>query len=570
MGASCGDDLGAAPDGGLPTGYTLEVLDPPGDSIGLPYSQGVTLRVRYLDDRSLPISAGAVNFAIVAEGTTENPGGSTLMSNTAITDELGIAQVELVAGAARVNFRVEVSAVAAPSALFYVAVSDVGFTTLRITPIHDGPRDDDSFDNVQVRLYQPATLLCANIDAEALPESFFPPRSGKFGDTLSFQNLAVNEPYTVVAWGETTPDGAKVALGCAQLDIAQVIGPTVGLSLPVYDRALELPAAIRISSTFGLDSVEAALASELPNDPWDPLACPLGAAQLLIDCTLDAITGDGVMDCVPTGPDPTGLAADVAAQRGAPDANGCRPARAPGDDESIDAQVSEALAAGGWPTTHTTALVEVRGACLHSFDLESELSFFFGSASHQILSASIAAGGTSHSVDLQASARPVLQQSQIAFTAELADLSLDTHAFTLRYGAIAAAVFVARGLAPLGLGSRASDLGSAIVESVDDPVSGLAGCAGLSALLCRTGSHAQNCAQAGCNSARTALDGSLTQWSEMLDGVGLDLALQGSTTLSDPDDNLMVDGIVAGGWQATFTLQSAAQVSAVGSFQSTP
>lgn len=568
-GAGCGDDGGIAPDGGIPSGHSLEILNPPGESIGLPFNQSITLRVRYRDDEDEPIADAEVEFSILTS-MSEKTGGSTISANAVITDDMGIARIDVSAGAERANFRVEVNAQAAPAATFFIAISEVGFTNLQIVAEHSGPRELSSFDNVQLRLYQPADLVCDALDFDALPPSVFPLREGAFGEQLVFENLAANEAYTLVAWAATSPDGAKVSTSCIELGAAQVpTAPSVSIRVVITDRPLQMPAAATVSSTFGLDPVRSEIDSALPADPWRVLSCPLGAAQLLIDCTLDAHTNDGTLDCVPTGPDTDGLVADVEAERGPVDVDGCRPALSGGATDSIDKIMSDALTAGGWAPSLTDDLVAARDALLDSFDLTSVLEFFGdGSARHRLVSASVTIMGTEVSVDLTSTARPVIEQDQVSADADFRDLSIGAHSFTLRYGSFGRDAFTAGGLEPNGLGDRAADLGTALAQSVDD--GGAGGCPDLSGLLCATGAHAATCAQAACSAAATALDTSLFDWAAHLDGTGFDLQLSGAAGLSDPDDDLAVDAVEGGTWQAAFTMSTGAAVNAVGSFGAAP
>src|SRR5690606_19353611 len=140
-----------------------------------------------------------------------------------------------------VNFRVEVRAPAARSALFYVAVSEGGFTSLVVTPRHEGSRDAGAADTLQVRLHRAVDLRCVDADPEALPESVFPPRAlPGYDEPAVFRNVSAGESYTLVAWAESAAGGI-LGFGCVDLGAAQVrSGLGLALDVAVVDR----PAAI--------------------------------------------------------------------------------------------------------------------------------------------------------------------------------------------------------------------------------------------------------------------------------------------------------------------------------------
>src|SRR5689334_4352028 len=82
--AGCGNASPMVVDGGPPK--VLEILDPPGAQIGLHYGASVDLKVRYrLDDPTMaPVPGATVKLAIF-----DDPGGSTLASDRAVTDSDG-------------------------------------------------------------------------------------------------------------------------------------------------------------------------------------------------------------------------------------------------------------------------------------------------------------------------------------------------------------------------------------------------------------------------------------------------------------------------------------------------
>ncbi|HEU5058041.1 MAG TPA: hypothetical protein VFU21_16030 [Kofleriaceae bacterium] len=558
----CGDDLRPPAGGDRQQQSSLEVLDPPGESIGLPFHGRVALRVLYRDPDGDPVPEAPVAFAPLASAT-ESTGGATISDSIVLTDADGIAEVQLVAGAEQVNFRVQASALEAPAALFYIAVSEGGFTDLAATPEHVGFRADLA--RVEVRLYRSAELRCAELDIDAPPESVFPPRSfDDFGGVARYRNVTAGEGFALVAWAAAEPDGLPLAAGCVELGAAQVRpGRPLSLPVPVLDRAPALPAGLELFSSFDATPLVQ------PGDVWAVLDCPHGRAQLLIDCALDAQAPDGALDCAATGS--SGLVDDVQALRGMVDPAGCRPSDLPGGAPSIDAVLDQAIGAP-WPAGDAlAALLAARRAPIQAFTLTSRLEAGSGSGAHHRLGvlAVISADAEVHAIDLVASDRAVVRQvAPVAVDSIAGRLEVAAHAFTLDYGRFARAAFAALGLTPAGLASRADQLGTALVQSVD--ADGTRGCPGLSDIVCTAAGRAATCLSAACQTARPALDDLMTDWWRALEGSGFDFSLTGGADLADRDADLTIDALTSGAWTATLRLSSGDVADLPGTFATAP
>lgn len=531
-----GDDAPVGPDAGAGGNFVLEVQNPPGESIGLPIAGTTTLRVRYLDASARPVAGAAVEFRLLTTGS-ESTGGSTLSADSATTDDLGIARVDLVAGAERVNFRVEARAPSAPSALFYVAVSEGGFTDVQVTPLHEGPRGAEQFASVQIRLYRSVDLRCRDAEVEALPASVFPPRSlPDFAGAVRFRNLSAGDSYAVVTWG-ASETGAALAFGCVDLGAGQVrSGRQLGLEVITSDRGPRLPGPLALESVLDLAPPLAGLGGAA----WDTLACPLGPAQLLVDCALDAEVDDGALDCVVEAASP--LRDAVEAARTPAGADGCRP---PGD--ALDDAVAAALAPGHAPATWNQ-LAAARLELLTGFALRSELRPGTAStARHRLLGARAAVGAAEHEVDLAATTRPILVAPAVPWEAAAdGSFALGRHGFTLRAGALLAEAFAVLALAPANLAGDDGALGSALLGGLED--GGASGCDALDGLVCAAAERPDGCL-AACAAVAPALDTELARWTDDLAEGGLDLFLSGAGTAFDDDLDLAIDAL-AGAWDA--------------------
>lgn len=575
--AGCGGDDDAQADAGPPRSARLVILTPPGDIVGLSFNASTTLRVLYETDAGEPIADERVGFAILATGAGEDPGGSTLSETQATSDAQGIARIDLKAGAERTHFRVEVSATDAPSTRFYVAVSQTGFARLIVTPVHEGWRAADSFERIELRLYRTAELRCADMRIDDLPSPVFPPRSlAEFGGAATYQSVTSGESYAIVAWTQIAGSATRMSAGCMELGQGQVPPGDITLTLVVRDRSLVLPSSVTLTSSIDLGPIAAAISSGGGDRAWRTLACPTGPGQLLLDCTLDALAPDAVLDCEVDSEAP--IVAQVETQRGTADADGCRPALI-GSDPSLDQQLLDGVAAGAtWPLgADLDALLHAREDTLDSFELESELTIEGPtSARHRLTTARLEVGGEPFEMDLLSSSRPVLQQSQVPIDIVGTPLlDIGEHGFTLRYGSIAQAAFETVGLAPRALADRAHDLGTALVDSVTGGGVGEAGCPSVSAIICGAIGSPLGCAEEACATAAAHLDEAFVAWSQRINGVGIDFTVSGQATLYDDDNDLYVDAIgrteeltPTGSWTAIFELASGQDVGTTARFGS--
>lgn len=550
---ACGGD-DATPDAGGGQN-SLEILEPPGDSIGLAFSASEALRVRYLNPSGDPIAGATVEFGLQV-GANETSGAAALSAAAATTDSAGIAQVEVTAGVSDANFRVRATAAGAPPATFFVVVSDTGFASFQVTPTHSGPRPALDYVNVEIRLFSPDQVDCAGLDIDELPESIFPPRRvAGFVGAVQFQNLAAARPYVLVVWGEGEMGAARLAVGCVELSADQVrVGRPLQMVVDVGDRPLLWTAPVEVTSAMVLPGLDNAADAIVAPDPWRTLVCPLGAAQLAIDCALDAAVPDGDLDCVVNGT--SGLINDFEAARGAPQ-NGCRPDESSPGVASVDRVLLDAMSAGPWTEANATALAVTRDQIIGGARLTSELSMPTAtSARHRLLTLTLTAGALSREIDLVGSARPVIEASASAEVDAVGTVSLGAHQFTLDFERAADEMFTTELLPAFALDGRRDDLGAALIESFE--AGAMVGCQAISAVACAEVGRAASCIQTGCGAVGAALDTRLLEWIDAIGAVGLDFSMTGSATIRDGDLDREVDEVgggagLSGSWQISVT-----------------
>jgi hypothetical protein len=331
--------------------------------------------------------------------------------------------------------------------------------------------------------------------------------------------------------GRATAGGLLVAASCIEIAPAQLLpGAEVRLALPLADRPLTRAPSYAVTST--LDT----RAARVADGAWKVTACPLGPAQLLLDCAIDALDGNDPADCVVE--NPGSLAQSLMARRGPPDAAGCRPPTVAAG-LSLDAAAMTALGGDGVALQRAaTGLLAVTDSLV----LESTLGDV-----HTLVRASFSAGGETHAVELLSSARPVVTAPAPAVVDGI-HITFGEQLFALRLGNGWREAFRAL------LWDRAPDaLGD--VLAVDCGAVSDAACAG-------------SCLLVACTQGAGVLQSLLAEPFRRLDAPGIDFRLVGTATLVDADGNGFAEGIGEGGWTGQL-LSGGVWVSVPGTFAGT-
>lgn len=525
------------PDGG--PAHTLEILTPPGAQIGLKYNETIDLRVRYVtdDDARAPVGGEVIRFAIF-----DDPGGSTLASDRATTDDDGVATVRLTGGAQQTTFRVRATASDAPSVEIGVTVS-LAFVDIDVLLTGDVPAGS----------VRSTALLFTNASCAALPVTAPPPVplrqlvvASPPPATIAFRFL-LSLRYAILGRVEDA-DGRPLAAGCVDVG-AQAIPAGVGvtLTLPVEKTRPSVLGRYGLETTLQLGASEQA--TRLAG--WRAVGpCPLGIASVTLDGIAARVSST--------------VASAIAAQRAAPDASGCRPATKPGGGASLDAQLG-ALLAGG-PADWYDVLYADLLALIANSTLTSTLAIAASgpragdppTARHTLdeLRLGPLAGGGSKTIALATTARTVLDVEDIAVavsdgasSATSATVRLGSHGFTLDLGSAWLATFRELALAPrlpmvmpqppslralldatIAVAQRNGKQGCAAVEDLICAVTGASGCATTVAPACA----------AALDAEAVVLEGAFA------DPPGLDYVIEGGATAVDTDGDLRADALQSG------------------------
>jgi len=494
-----------------------------------------------VSDPQGPLAGQNVAFSIVATAGGESAGGATLSAASAVSGADGQAGVDLVAGAARAHFRVVAASMSATPVTFFASVSDQGFADLVVVPAHVGPRSDEPLGAVELRLYA-AGVGCAGLSAESAPPPTYPARTVEPGATATFPSLATSDSFSLLGWTESQA-GTILTDACVDIEPGQLrAGSMPTLELPLGDRPLALAARYDLTSTIDLFVLEQRLMG--PGSAWAVLACPNGAAQLVLDCAIDLLDGGDAEDCVVSAPGP--LAQSLEDARGAPDAAGCR-------SGGLDAAVMATLVADSG--TRAAEVASAAGALADLLDSMSLTSTVFpgGSAGSMVLgSLGFEVHGGRFQLGLGPTARPLVAVP-VVLAFENDSLEIGPAAFTIRLGRVLAASFAQ--VTPF---SDGTDLAGGLLAG--------SSCTAVSQTACAAAQAASDCLAQACLDSRSLLGDVVEAPFAALDTDDVDLVLDGSALTDDANDDLVADRLSSGIWRATLHLSTGAVVQESGVF----
>jgi hypothetical protein len=170
------------------------------DWLQLDFRETSQLRVRLLDEDGEPIEGGVVTFALA--GRSQD---SSLAAVSATSDEDGIAENELIAGAMAAAFSVRITTQGAYETSLKVGVSNSGFGTLQVQADYSGAR----------AVAQRVVIAQAGMDCRRAERMRGDPMVtiGPEVQTAQFVALPASVSYAILAFAESE-DGTVVASGC--------------------------------------------------------------------------------------------------------------------------------------------------------------------------------------------------------------------------------------------------------------------------------------------------------------------------------------------------------------------
>ncbi len=209
--------------------------------------------VSIVDDETL--SEGVADQSV--EWGIEND--STLVSvrpSQTFTDENGIANVSVVAGAVEGNATVIASNERAPKPVkFNIAVGPIPTGNMRVIASYSGYAP---VRNYSIRLYDKKEVDCSLFDATHLPTA--EPLMTVDSPYATFQNLSIEGNYSAVAYGYAE-NGAMVALGCTITGTKIIEDQTSEVYVPMKTIDLDPTTTYHVRSYFDFGDIVSSLGS---------------------------------------------------------------------------------------------------------------------------------------------------------------------------------------------------------------------------------------------------------------------------------------------------------------------
>ena len=510
-----------------------------------PHEAGVARFV--LTHGLVPLAGQSVSFTIFDDpgvDGVEAQGATLPPDTTVVTDVSGVASLKVTAGlqarffvigrAGSAEDRVTVNVVEglvgsvivapffAPGSIVGADANDNRISTIRVR----------FFDRHQCRDYPLAHVPNTPLDMDV-----------PAGSTARFDNISTTDPSAVYAQALGT-QGTPVAAGCVDLPGPSVpANGVVQIALPMYDVVPDPIGTFAVTSWLRFEQPLAAAA--VVAAPWRDLSdCPLDPAELLLDCTIDALTpptpGDP-HDCRPsTAPGGEGPLGEALRARRGDEIAGTR-CRGPLTNRQVSLDAIVLGMFGAPKPALIAALPAISDDAAHVLDaleLSSTLDVRAGAAANQYLithtltDARFTLSGGAADVPLAPLALPNLAADTAAITRD-GLLVVDRHGFSLRLGRVARSGFGAAALEPRGSPPSAGGLVAAIAALASTDDRAVSGCAALDRVLCAEVKAAPGCLAAACPTGLSMLATALDSAFDAADGAGLDLYLSGSTPLID-------------------------------------
>jgi hypothetical protein len=552
-------------------------LAPLETTIGLTPNQTREVRFR-LSSGGVPISGQTVLFTLrPAAGTMAS--SETLGSDRGTTDAKGIALVKVTAGGAA-QLILEARADDAVTEVEIIVVEGTSGTVLVAPFFAPGSESQATATGIQVLFF--ADKACRDLVPVSPPAPTRPlVPLAVTGGTAAFPFLSVKGSYAIVA--RALAHERTVATGCVDLlGSALAPGGVIQLALPLNDVVPDPVGpdglgvfAVTTQLCFAPPLLDAAPVADGYRELSD---CPFDPAQLLLDCTIDALSpaprGDP-LDCIPPDDPADGgpVAAKLAAHRGLPIVDGAGVPTGCRGGRDVNGEVSfDAIVLGLFGSPKPALLVDLPGIAddaAHLFEhitLASTLEIAAESVpgtysvSHSLASAEFRtrtsptkplgcgspdADDTLFRASVGIASYPVPIPTAHALATTVEDqLIFGEQGFTLRLGSLARAAFVDL-VGRRGSPGGATGLMTTLTGLAQSPDGKYRGCAALDHALCERIGEEPGCLVNACGTGVAAYVARLDGAFDALDGPGLDLYLSGSATLHDTHNDGAADRLGA-------------------------
>jgi hypothetical protein len=570
----------ALPDAGIPAGLTMDVSPP--TLVIRPGSSGRAL-FSLRDANGAAVPNYLLSFTAVDEKGNPAPLDARLSAPQVLTQDDGSAAIEIMLGnwageSMPISFAVKASCAGAVTAQVDVMVTTNAYS-VEVVPVAAEDLLGTGAANVKTTrflFYDDTT--CGELDLTDLAK-------------LTSGSARPRTPHTVAAYASWffsgiagTGSSAVVGIGLDSNTFPQISGcvDIAGSSLSesqtmlvtlYMDRLYPIPRGkFNVSSDFVLTPAPTALGPA--QSTWAAWSrCGLDPARLWLDCTLDALstTASDPLDCIPIEGAEGALGASIVTRRGTVVApvsgatssgtgTSCRASLDKSGNRSLESIIDGlfASARAQLQASKLDTFSDEIASLLGEIRLDSQLSVTDADSINNFLVdhslVQITFPGAIAPISLKtASLGLPYASAQVQATLKAGQLSLATHAFTLRLGSTTRAAFEATSLKSRG----AEDAGS-LVKAVfglaqwKDNTGTLTGCAALDAAVCDQLKQARGCLSNACQSGLTALASKLDQAFDGLDGDGFDFKLSsGVAPVVDFGGDGLADALGLGGGAGT-------------------
>jgi len=465
-----------------------------------------------------------------------------------------MVSLQIRAGRELTTFEVRVSAPNASDLSLVVSVNERGeFAMLDVVAQPLGPLVAEGTLRAFLWDQSAAGPSCGDISPYAPPATPRVKHASAADAILNFGALEPSHGYTLlVTWEET---GSLYAAGCTEIPATALVpGAAIRVLVPIHLTNLrpQGPYVVKTRLLVGrLDLITGAFGFA---------ACPLGPADLILDCLLDAFqtSGEDPLDCVPSQEDlAQPVAITLSAHRGALLPTGCHDAsiiptvQSPSLESvlhnhlaSSDPALASALAVAVAPDTVSRALAEATLSSELTFEPTPSEGHFVARHVLTKLVFLSGQGDASWKTDLWTLGLPHLVAQDIA-ARRLAtgEVAIAQHKFSLRFGRLARQALGELIFAPLGLPKESSDLVTLLLQAIASDHG--SACEALDALLCDAAGLQTGCLP-NCEDALARLPSAFDARFRALDG-GADFMLEGTARLanasSGPEATSLQDGL---------------------------